>query len=66
MLALFHIKEVKMTDYTAIQELLTRVMKWKTFQFNISPSLWHLTFKDVGRNKVYFFTCTVFNPSTFL
>ena len=35
MLALFHIKEVKMTDYTAIQELLTRVMKWKTFQWNI-------------------------------
>ena len=40
-----------MTDYTAIQEFLTRVMKWKTFQWNISPSLWHLTFKDVGRNK---------------
>ena len=31
MLALFHRKEVKITDYTAIQELLTRVMKWKTF-----------------------------------
>ena len=31
MLALFYRKEVKMTDYTAIQELLTRVMKWKTF-----------------------------------
>ena len=40
-----------MTDYTAIQEFLTRVMKWKTFQWNISPSLWHLTFKGVGRNK---------------
>ena len=31
MLALFYRKEVKMTDNTAIQELLTRVMKWKTF-----------------------------------
>ena len=31
MLALFHRKEVKMTDNTAIQELQTRVMKWKTF-----------------------------------
>ena len=31
MLALFHRKEVKMTDNTVIQELLTRVMKWKTF-----------------------------------
>ena len=31
MLALFYGKEVKMTDNTAIQELLTRVMKWKTF-----------------------------------
>ena len=33
MLALFHRKEVKMTDNTAIQELLTRVMKLKTFDF---------------------------------
>ena len=40
-----------MTDDTAIQEFLTRVMKWKPFQWNISPSLWHLTFKGVGRNK---------------
>ena len=31
MLALFHRKEVKMTDNTVIQELLTRVMKWKIF-----------------------------------
>ena len=31
MLALFHRKEVKMTNNTAIQELLTRVMKWNTF-----------------------------------
>ena len=34
MLALFHIKEVKMSDYTAIQELLTRDIKLKTFEWN--------------------------------
>ena len=34
MLALFHIKEVKMTDYTAIQELLTQDIKLKTLKLN--------------------------------
>ena len=34
MLALFHITEVKMSEYTAIQELLTRDIKLKTFEWN--------------------------------
>ena len=37
MLALFHRKEVKMSDYTAIQELLTGVMKWNTFDLYCGP-----------------------------
>ena len=34
MLALLHIKEVTMSNYTAIQELLTRDIKLKIFEWN--------------------------------
>ena len=53
-----------MTDYTAIQELLTRVMKWKTFDLYCG---WHLICKHVRRNKRSIFShAQVFNPSIFL
>ena len=54
MLALFHITEVKMSEYTAIQELLTRDIKiiediW--VEQLPEPLLWHRIWKDVGKKK---------------
>ena len=61
MLALFHIKEVKMTDYTAIQELLTRVMKWKTLELNNWLNLYcdNLFAKMLARTRCLLSICTV-------
>ena len=54
MLALFHIKEVKISDYTAIQELITRDIKLKTLELNNYLNLYcgNLFAKMLARNKM--------------
>ena len=54
MLALFHIKEVKMSDYTAIQELITRDIKLKTLELENCLNLYSGNFfaKMLARNKI--------------
>ena len=63
MLALFHRKEVKMTDNTAIQELLTRVMKWKTFDFYCGTLFANMLEEIRG---LLFLHVNFFNPINFL
>ena len=56
MLALFHRKGVKMSDYIAIQELLTRDIKLKTLELNNWLNLYcgNLFAKMLARNKMSF------------
>ena len=56
MLALFHIKEVKISDYTAIQELITRDIKLKTLKLEQLLNLYcgNLFAKMLARNKMSF------------
>ena len=56
MLALFHRKGVKMSDYTAIQEYLTRDIKLKTLDLNNWLNLYcgNLLAKMLARNKMSF------------
>ena len=56
MLALFHRKEVKMSDNTAIRELLTRDIKLKTLELNNWLNLYcgNLFAKMLARNKMSF------------
>ena len=54
MLALFHIKEVKISDYTAIQELITRDIKLKTLKLEQLLNLYcgNLFAKMLTRNEM--------------
>ena len=58
-----------MSDYTAIQEYLTRDIKLKTLDLKqlAEPLLWQLISKDAGKKQDVFYSYVQFyNPSMLL